>query len=65
MSSQHEYIAKQLGSLKAGAEPSKAELSRLKELAKVISEEENEIKRLTEGSKQLKEKVGNGVAICW
>ena len=48
-----------LDSLKAGAEPSKAELTRLKELEKVISEEEKEIKRLTDGSKQLKEKVGN------
>ncbi|KAJ9564038.1 hypothetical protein OSB04_000004 [Centaurea solstitialis] len=57
LNSQHEYLSKQLGSLKAAAEPSKAELSRLKELAKVISEEESEISRLTEGSKQLKEKV--------
>ncbi|KVI02569.1 RecF/RecN/SMC [Cynara cardunculus var. scolymus] len=57
LNSQHEYLGKQLDSLKAAAKPSKAEVSRLKELAKVISEEENEIKRLTLGSKQLKEKV--------
>lgn len=57
MNSQHEYLAKQLDSLKAAAEPSKAELKRLEELTKSISEEEKEINRLTEGSKQLKEKV--------
>ncbi|KAI3665873.1 hypothetical protein L6452_44508 [Arctium lappa] len=57
LNSQHEYLAKQLDSLKAAAAPSKAELSRLKELAKIIAEEEKEINRLTEGSKQLKEKV--------
>ncbi|KAI3496266.1 hypothetical protein L1887_38623 [Cichorium endivia] len=39
------------------AEPSKAELGRLEELKKIITEEEKEINRLTKGSKQLKEKV--------
>ena len=59
LNSQHEYLANQLDSLTAGTEPSKAELTRLKELEKAISEEEKEIKRSTDGSKQLKEKVGN------
>lgn len=58
LNSQHEYLANQLDSLKNAAEPSKAEIARLEELKKVISEEEKEINRLTKGSKQLKEKVG-------
>ncbi|XP_071704050.1 structural maintenance of chromosomes protein 4-like [Rutidosis leptorrhynchoides] len=57
LNSQREDLAKQLDSLKAAAEPSKAELTRIEELSKIITKEEKEINRLTEGSKQLKEKV--------
>lgn len=55
--SQHDYLEKQLDSLKAASSPNKDELRRLKELKKVISTEEKEIDRLVQGSKQLKEKV--------
>lgn len=59
LNSQEKYLASQLESLKAAAEPSKHDLTQLEELTKYISEEEKEINRLTEGSRQLKEKVGN------
>ncbi|GAU35501.1 hypothetical protein TSUD_155320 [Trifolium subterraneum] len=57
LNSQHSYIEKQLGSLEAASKPQENELDRLKELKKIISAEEREINRLTEGSKKLKEKV--------
>lgn len=57
LNSQHEYLLNQLDSLKDASEPSKAELARIEELKKIITEEEKEINRLTKGSKQLKEKV--------
>lgn len=57
MTSQHDYIEKQLDSLEAASRPRKDELDRLKELKKIISAEEKEVNRLTDGSKQLKEKV--------
>ncbi|GER48317.1 structural maintenance of chromosomes protein [Striga asiatica] len=50
-------IEKQLGSLKAASQPPKADLDQLKKLADIISAEEKEIDRLTQGSKQLKEKA--------
>lgn len=58
LNSQHIYIEKQLDSLEAASKPQEDELDRLKELKKIIIAEEREINRLTEGSKQLKEKVG-------
>lgn len=58
MNSQHSYIEKQLDSLEAASRPNEDELDRLKELKEIISAEEREISRLTDGSKQLKEKVG-------
>jgi hypothetical protein len=58
LNSQHSYIEKQLGSLEAASKPQENELDRLKELKKIISAEEREINRLTDGSKKLKEKVG-------
>lgn len=58
LTSQHDYIEKQLDSLKAASRPKKDELDRLKELKKIILAEEREVNRLTDGSKQLKEKVG-------
>ncbi|KAJ8546057.1 hypothetical protein K7X08_018640 [Anisodus acutangulus] len=50
-------LKKQLESLKNASEPSKDEVNRLKELKKIISAEEKEMDRLTQGSKQLKEKA--------
>lgn len=57
MKSQHAYLEKQLDSLKDASKPSKDELETLKKLARIISEEENEIARITQSSKNLKEKV--------
>ncbi|GFY87023.1 structural maintenance of chromosome 3 [Actinidia rufa] len=57
MNMQIVYLEKQLHSLKAASEPRKDELNRLDELRKIISAEENEIDRLTQFSKQLKEKA--------
>ncbi|AET03555.2 putative structural maintenance of chromosomes protein [Medicago truncatula] len=57
LNSQHSYIEKQLGSLEVASNPQENELDRLKELMKIISAEEREINRLTDGSKKLKEKV--------
>ncbi|XP_057491270.1 structural maintenance of chromosomes protein 4 [Actinidia eriantha] len=57
MNMQIVYLEKQLDSLKAASEPRKDELNRLDELRKIISAEENEIDRLTQFSKQLKEKT--------
>lgn len=59
LSSQFNYIEKQLDSLEAASVPQEDELERLEELKKIVSAEEKEIKRLTNGSKQLKEKVGS------
>ena len=58
LNSQYNYIEKQLDSLEAASTPQEDELDRLKELKKIVSAEEREINRLTNGSKQLKEKVG-------
>ncbi|BAU01243.1 Structural maintenance of chromosomes protein [Vigna angularis] len=57
LSSQFNYIEKQLDSLEAASMPQEDELERLEELKKIVSAEEKEIKRLTNGSKQLKEKA--------
>lgn len=57
MKAQHDYIEKQLDSLKAASQPRKDELDRLKELDRIISSEEQELERLAQGSKKLKEKV--------
>lgn len=55
--SQQLYLEKQLETLKAAAEPADDEVDRVKELKKIISAEEKELDRLTQGSRQLKEKV--------
>ncbi|XP_065854959.1 structural maintenance of chromosomes protein 4-like [Euphorbia lathyris] len=55
--SEHGYLEKQLGSLKAASQPNKDELDRLGQLKEMISSEEKEIDRLTKGSKDLKEKA--------
>ncbi|MED6144954.1 hypothetical protein PIB30_020426 [Stylosanthes scabra] len=57
LTSQHKYIEKQLDSLEAASNPPRDELDRLKELKKIISAEEREVNRLTDGSKRLKEKA--------
>ncbi|XP_020239065.1 structural maintenance of chromosomes protein 4 [Cajanus cajan] len=57
LNSQYNYIEKQLDSLEAASTPQEDELDRLKELKKIVSAEEKEINRLTNGSKQLKEKA--------
>lgn len=59
LNSQHGYIEKQLDSLEAASQPRKDELDRLEELKKIISTEEKEIDELIQGSKKLKEKVGD------
>lgn len=59
LNSQHGYIEKQLDSLEAASQPRKDELDRLEELKKIISTEEKEIDKLIQGSKELKEKVGD------
>ncbi|XP_057419756.1 structural maintenance of chromosomes protein 4 [Lotus japonicus] len=59
LNSQHSYIEKQLDSLKAASQPSEDELVRLKGLTEIITAEEREIKTLTDGSKQLKEKASD------
>ncbi|KAL6960771.1 Structural maintenance of chromosomes protein 4 [Sarracenia purpurea var. burkii] len=56
---QHVYLEKQLDSLKTASEPRKDELDRLVVLRKIISTEESEIERLTQGSKQLKNKASD------
>lgn len=61
LKTQHGYLEKQLDSMKAASEPRKDELDRLEELSKIIHGEEKEIERLTEGSKQVKEKVQIGL----
>lgn len=58
LKSQHNYIEKQLASLETASNPQEDELDRLNELKNIISAEEREIDRLTNGSKELKEKVG-------
>lgn len=57
LKSQHSYLEKQLDSLRDASQPKKDELDRLHELKNIISEEESEIDRLIQGSKQLKEKA--------
>ncbi|PON67311.1 Structural maintenance of chromosomes protein [Trema orientale] len=57
LNTQHSYLEKQRDSLKAASQPKKEELNRLEELKKIISAEEKEINKLTQGSKQLKEKA--------
>ncbi|KAH1076071.1 hypothetical protein GLYMA_19G022800v4 [Glycine max] len=57
LKSQYNYIEKQLDSLEAASMPQEDELDRMKELKKIVSAEEREINRLTNGSKQLKEKA--------
>ncbi|XP_074324922.1 structural maintenance of chromosomes protein 4 [Apium graveolens] len=57
LKSQHAYLEKQLDSLKDASKPSKDELETLKKLARIISEAENEIARITQSSKKLKEKA--------
>lgn len=57
LNEQHNYLEKQLDSLKAASQPRKDEVGRLKDLKKIIAAEEKEIDRLMQGSKQLKEKV--------
>ncbi|KAH7861220.1 hypothetical protein Vadar_023285 [Vaccinium darrowii] len=57
LNTQHVYLEKQLDSLKAASQPKQDELDRLADLRKIISTEETEIDRLTQGSKQLKEKA--------
>ncbi|CAJ1946988.1 unnamed protein product [Sphenostylis stenocarpa] len=57
LNSQLNYIERQLDSLEAASMPQEDELDRLKELKKIVSAEEKEIERLTNGSKQLKEKA--------
>lgn len=61
--SEHGYLEKQLDSLEAASQPKADEIKRLKELKKIISSEEKEIDKLTQGSKKLKEKVG--MFDCW
>lgn len=65
LNSQHGYIEKQLRSLEAASKPQEDELDRLKDLKKIISAEEREINKLTEGSKKLKEKVGFELPYVW
>ncbi|KAL3622702.1 Structural maintenance of chromosomes protein 4 [Castilleja foliolosa] len=50
-------LEKQLDSLKAASVPAKEEVNKLKELGNYMSAEEKEIDRLTQCSKQLKEKA--------
>ncbi|CAN4082601.1 unnamed protein product [Withania somnifera] len=57
LKSQCDDLNKQLDSLRIASEPTKDEVNRLKELKKIISAEEKEMGRLTQGSKQLKEKA--------
>ncbi|MBA0739330.1 hypothetical protein Gogos_012614 [Gossypium gossypioides] len=58
LNSEYKYLEKQLDSLEAASRPNKDEIDRLEELKKIISTEEKEIDRLIQGSKKLKEKVG-------
>lgn len=64
LKSQVNDLKKQLDSLRSASEPSKDEVNRLKELKKIISAEEKEMDRLTQGSKQLKEKVITCLSVC-
>ncbi|XP_060192773.1 structural maintenance of chromosomes protein 4-like [Lycium barbarum] len=57
LKSQCDDLKKQLDYLRIASEPSKDEVNRLKELKKIISAEEKEMDRLTQGSKQLKAKA--------
>ncbi|XP_058082082.1 structural maintenance of chromosomes protein 4 isoform X2 [Magnolia sinica] len=57
LNTQHDYIEKQLDSLKVASQPRREELDRLEELNRIISFEEKELERLTKGSKKLHEKA--------
>ncbi|OIT06490.1 PREDICTED: structural maintenance of chromosomes protein 4 [Nicotiana attenuata] len=57
LKSQHNDLKKQLDTLRIASEPSKEEVSRLKELKKIMSAEEKEMDRLTQSSQQLKKKA--------
>ncbi|CAI9109700.1 OLC1v1009573C1 [Oldenlandia corymbosa var. corymbosa] len=57
LKSQHDDLQKQLQSLKLASKPKKDEVDRLKQLETIISAEEKELDRLTQGSKELKEKA--------
>ncbi|XP_027358682.1 structural maintenance of chromosomes protein 4 isoform X2 [Abrus precatorius] len=61
LNSQYNYIEKQLDSLEAASKPQEDEIDRLEELKKIISAEERELDRLTNGSKQLKEKLQRNI----
>ncbi|PKA51107.1 Structural maintenance of chromosomes protein 4 [Apostasia shenzhenica] len=56
-SAQHSYIEKQLGSLKAAAQPKANELNRLNELDDIISTEEKEVSTLCKFSSRLKDRA--------
>lgn len=57
LNTQNDYLKNQLESLKSAAQPRKEEVTRLAELQNIISAEEKEIAKLTQGSKKLKEKA--------
>nr|XP_016513692.1 PREDICTED: structural maintenance of chromosomes protein 4-like [Nicotiana tabacum] len=57
LKSQHNDLKKQLDALRIASEPIKEEVSRLKELKKIMSAEEKEMDRLTQSSQQLKKKA--------
>ncbi|ESQ32611.1 hypothetical protein EUTSA_v10003529mg [Eutrema salsugineum] len=57
LNSEHNYLEKQLASLEAASQPKTDEIDRLKELKKIIFNEEKEIEELEKGSKQLKDKA--------
>nr|GLL26602.1 structural maintenance of chromosomes protein 4 [Ipomoea trifida] len=50
-------LKNQMDSLKRASKPTKDEVDRLKELGKITTAEEKEIDKLTQGSKQLKDKA--------
>ncbi|KAI4389054.1 hypothetical protein MLD38_001318 [Melastoma candidum] len=55
--SQLSYLEKQLPSLKKASRPQQAELGKVEELNELVIAEEKEIETITQGSKQLKDKV--------
>ncbi|KAG1358997.1 structural maintenance of chromosomes protein 4 [Cocos nucifera] len=57
LNAQHSYIEKQLDSLKAASEPKRDEVNRLKELDRIISEEQTELEKLVQCSSNLKERA--------
>lgn len=54
-----------MDSLKRASKPTKDEVDRLKELGKITTAEEKEIDKLTQGSKQLKDKVKFILVLCF